>query len=145
MTQKNSLNVNDDSSSFIVNTPNQNRNQEKDQTDLSFLSTGKMSKNVNLIDFVKCAVITEKTVSTPFKNPQYTFDIDKRLTKPQIKKLFETVFNINVLAVNTHIPPSKTVRVGVTKGSRPTYKRAIITLQPNESIKFNLKSLPDLS
>ena len=100
----------------------------------------------NLIDLVKYPVITEKTASLlssvpgrRTENTQYTFDVDKRLTKPQIKQLFESVFKINVLAVNTHIPPRKTVRVGITRGYRPLYKRAIITLQPNQTIHFASK------
>lgn len=93
-----------------------------------------------MIDLVKYPVITEKTYVSLFKNRQYTFDVDKRLTKPQIKKLFESLFNINVIAINTHIPPRKKIRVGMAQGYRPTFKRAIITLKEGQSINFNLKS-----
>lgn len=93
-----------------------------------------------MIDLVKYPVITEKTYVSLFKNRQYTFDVDKRLTKPQIKKLFESLFNINVTAINTHIPPRKKIRVGMAQGYRPTYKRAIITLKEGQSINFNLKN-----
>lgn len=141
MTQKDEVyfNHSDNSSEKETQSKNKSTNQENNQPDFNF---GKMSKNINLIDFVKYPVITEKTATATLgsKNPQYTFDVDKRLTKPQIKKLFEIVFNINVVAVNTHIPPRTTVRVGVTKGYRPSYKRAIITLQENQSIKFISKS-----
>jgi large subunit ribosomal protein L23 len=93
-----------------------------------------------MIDLVKYPVITEKTYVSLYKNRQYTFDVDKRLTKPQIKKLFENLFNINVVAINTHIPPRKKLRVGMAQGYRPTYKRAIITLKEGQSINFNLKN-----
>jgi large subunit ribosomal protein L23 len=93
---------------------------------------------VSMIDLVKYPVITEKSYIALYKNNQYTFDIDKRLTKTQIKKLFFSLFNVNVIAVNTHIPPRKKIRVGMAQGFRPTYKRAIITLQKGESINYNL-------
>ena len=93
---------------------------------------------VSMIDLVKYPVITEKSYIALYKNSQYTFDIDKRLTKTQIKKLFFSLFNVNVIAVNTHIPPRKQIRVGMAQGFRPTYKRAIITLEKGQTINYNL-------
>ena len=95
----------------------------------------------SIIDLVKYPVITEKTYLSLYKNRQYTFDIDKRLTKIQIKKLFSALFNVNVVAVNTHIPPRKQIRVGIAQGFRPTYKRAIITLKEGESINYNISNI----
>jgi large subunit ribosomal protein L23 len=93
----------------------------------------------SMIDLVKYPVFTEKTSIILSNNRQYTFDVDKRLTKTQIKKLFESLFEVNVISVNTHIPPRKTVRVGVNRGYRPAYKRAIITLKENQTINYNIK------
>jgi len=91
------------------------------------------------IDLVKYPVITEKTYLALYKNRQYTFDIDKRLTKTQIKKLFSNLFDVNVIAVNTHIPPRQQLRVGMAQGFRPSFKRAIVTLKEGQSINYNLK------
>ena len=93
----------------------------------------------SLIDLVKYPVITEKTYLALYQNRQYTFDVDKNLNKTQIKKLFESVFNVDVIAVNTHIPPRRRVRVGMAQGYRPSYKRAIITLKEGQSINYSLK------
>jgi large subunit ribosomal protein L23 len=93
----------------------------------------------NMIDLVKYPVLTEKTAVILSTNRQYTFDVDKSLTKTQIKKLFENLFQVNVISVNTHIPPRQTVRVGIARGYRPTYKRAIITLKENQTIAYNFK------
>jgi large subunit ribosomal protein L23 len=92
----------------------------------------------SMIDLVKYPVLTEKTATNLFNNRQYTFDVDKRLTKTQIKKLFESLFGVNVIAVNTFIPPRRTVRVGIARGNRPLYKRAIITLKENQTINYNI-------
>jgi len=111
-------------------------------------TTEKVTKDVSMsipsisfnIDLVKYPVITEKTYLALYKNRQYTFDIDKRLTKTQIKKLFSNLFDVNVIAVNTHIPPRQQLRVGMAQGYRPSFKRAIVTLKEGQSINFNLKS-----
>lgn len=99
------------------------------------------NNTISMIDLVKYPVITEKTYLSLYKNRQYTFDIDKRLTKIQIKKLFASLFKVNVIAVNTHIPPRKKIRVGMAQGFRPTYKRAIITLKEGDSINYNLANV----
>jgi large subunit ribosomal protein L23 len=101
-------------------------------------STTQTNFITNTIDLVKYPVITEKTYIALFKNSQYTFDVDVRLNKTQIKKLFENLFNVNVIGINTHIPPRKKVRVGIAQGFRPRYKRAIITLKEGQSINYNL-------
>lgn len=95
----------------------------------------------SLIDLVKYPVITEKTYLALYQNRQYTFDVDKRLNKTQIQKLFESLFNVDVIAVNTHIPPRHRVRVGMAQGYRPSYKRAIITLKEGQSINYSLTNL----
>lgn len=89
-----------------------------------------------MVDLIKYPVITEKSYLALFKNKQYTFDVDLRLTKPQIKKLFLKLFQVNVIGINTHRPPRRKVRLGVAQGYRPRYKRVIVTLKEGQSINF---------
>lgn len=89
------------------------------------------------LDLIKYPVITEKTYLAMFKNRQYTFDVALNLTKPQIKMLFEKLFDVQVIAINTHTPPRQRVRVGMKTGYRPRYKRVILTLKQGQSIDFN--------
>ena len=86
-----------------------------------------------MIDLVKYPVITEKSYRLIEKN-QYTFDVDPRLTKPQIKKVFENLFQVNVLAVNTHLPPVEKKRLGRQQGYKTRYKRVIITIKQYQTI-----------
>lgn len=77
-----------------------------------------------MLDLVKYpAIHTEKTTRL-VENNQVSFDVDVRITKPQIRKLIEEFFNVKVLAVNTHRPPRKKNRLG----SKPSYKRVIVTV-----------------
>lgn len=79
-----------------------------------------------LIDLVKNVVLTEKSVRL-IENNQYTFDVDPKLTKPQIRKLIEDFFNVKVIAVNTHRLPSN---------SKKRYKRVIVTVKAGYSISL---------
>lgn len=102
----------------------------------SVLNSNWSAIDMNL-DLIKYPVITEKTYLAMFKNRQYTFDVSVNLTKPQIQLLFEKLFGVNIVAMNTHIPPRQRVRVGTKTGFRPQYKRVILTLKEGQSIKFN--------
>lgn len=66
--------------------------------------------------------------------PTYAFDLDVRLTKPQIKALLEKVFNVDIVSINTYIAPMKKKRVGFNQGYKAKYKRAIIKLKLNQKI-----------
>lgn len=89
-----------------------------------------------MVDLIKYPVITEKTYIALFKNRQYTFDVDLRLTKSQIKKLFEELFDVKIIGINTHRPPRQKIRAGLTKGYRTQHKRVILTLKEGQSLNF---------
>ena len=89
-----------------------------------------------IIDLVKYPVLTEKSVQL-LQNTQYTFDVDLKLNKVQIKKLIQDLFQVNVIAVNTHRPPRKKKVLGTSKGYRSRYKRVIITLKSGDSIPLS--------
>lgn len=89
------------------------------------------------LDLIKYPVITEKTYLTMFKNRQYTFDVSLELTKSQIKMLFEKLFAVNIIGINTYNPPRQRVRVGTKTGFKPQYKRVILTLKEGQSITFD--------
>jgi large subunit ribosomal protein L23 len=85
------------------------------------------------MDEVKYPVLTEKTIRLLEKN-QYTFNVNQKLTKTQIKKWIENFFNVKVKAINSHIPPKKKKKIGPIIGHSVRYKRMIITLQSGYSI-----------
>ncbi len=97
-----------------------------------------LSPVTTVMDLIKYPVITEKSylALSKFKNKQYTFDVDLRLSKPQIKTLFEKLFTINIVAINTHIPPRKKRRIGTSQGNLSRYKRVIVTLKEGQSLRY---------
>jgi len=94
-----------------------------------------------MIDLIKYPVINFKSYRALMLNNQYMFNVDLRLTKPQIKKLIEQYFGVNVISVNTHRPPrKKRLYIQTSPGFKKRYKRVIITLQKDQEIPY-IKSL----
>lgn len=83
-----------------------------------------------MLDLVKYPVIRTEKATRLIENGQFSFDVDVRLTKPQIRKVVEEFFNVKVLAVNTHRPPRKIKRLS----SKPSYKRVIVTVESNVTL-----------
>lgn len=86
-----------------------------------------------LPDLVRRPIVTEKA-TIALEDNKYTFEVDPRASKPDIKAAIESLFDVKVAKVNTHNPPAKQRRVGRFAGNRPQYKRAIVTLAEGSSI-----------
>lgn len=86
-----------------------------------------------MIDLVKYVVLTEKSSGLIELN-QYTFDVDVKLTKTHIKALIQETYGVQVLSVNTHRPPRRRRRLGMTRGYKAQWKRAIVTLKRGDRI-----------
>lgn len=92
-----------------------------------------LSNSGTLADIVRRPLITEKATLL-LENSQYTFEVDPRATKPQIKAAIEELFEVKVIGVSTSNPPRKKRRMGKFVGRRAAYKRAVVTLSPGDSI-----------
>nr|YP_010933424.1 ribosomal protein L23 [Streptosarcina arenaria]WKT08873.1 ribosomal protein L23 [Streptosarcina arenaria] len=90
-------------------------------------------------DIIRRPVFTEKSVQLLEKN-QYTFEVDSKATKPEIKSFLESAFQVKVLSVNTHILPKKRASLLGRAVPRPRQKRAIVTLSWGDRIVFFLES-----
>jgi large subunit ribosomal protein L23 len=92
---------------------------------------------MHVFDILKRPIVTEKSNRQSELDKQYTFEVDERANKMQIKDAVETAFNVQVVDVNiVNIPPKKGRygRTVVTK--KPAYKKAVVTLAPGSSITF---------
>jgi len=84
-------------------------------------------------DIIRKPLITEKA-TIALENNQYTFEVAPKATKPQIKSAIEQLFNVTVVGISTQNPPRKKRRVGQFIGHRAAYKRAVVTLAPDDTI-----------
>ena len=87
-----------------------------------------------MIELIKNPTTTAKTDRLANQNNQYTFDVDPKLTKSQIKILIYKIFKVAVISINTHRPPRQKRRLGPTQGNRKTFKRAIVTVPPGVNL-----------
>jgi large subunit ribosomal protein L23 len=78
-------------------------------------------------------IVTEKATLL-LEDNKYVFDVVPKATKPEIKAAIESLFDVKVTGVNTLMPPRRKRRVGRFIGYKPQYKRAIVTLAPEDSI-----------
>ncbi len=83
-------------------------------------------------------LITEKAEQLTEKRNQFTFVVDKKANKVEIRKAVEQMYSVQVMAVNTAIMPSKTrnrnTKAGFIRGQVSSYKKAIVTLAAGETI-----------
>ncbi|MBL7705970.1 MAG: 50S ribosomal protein L23 [Taibaiella sp.] len=83
-------------------------------------------------------VITEKVNGQMEKENRYTFVVDKRSNKLEIKEAVESFYSVKVNEVNTIVVPAKNksrfTKAGFVKGRKPSYKKAIVTLAEGETI-----------
>lgn len=85
------------------------------------------------MDRIKNPVLTEKTIRLLEKN-QYSFDVDIKVNKPEVKKWLESFFAVQVIKINSHCLPIKKKRIGAIEGSITRYKRVIVKLKPGYTI-----------
>jgi len=91
---------------------------------------------MHLYEVLKRPVITEKSSFQSENLHRYTFEVDRRANKHQIKKAVEEIFGVRVTAVNIMNVRGKTRRLGRQRGRTPDWKKAIVTLAPGDTIEF---------
>lgn len=85
-------------------------------------------------DIILAPVVSEKSYDLIEDNNTYTFEVDTRANKEQIKHAVERVFDVKVVRVNTMNRKGKVKRTGYKLGKRKNVKRAIVTLAEGNSI-----------
>jgi large subunit ribosomal protein L23 len=85
-------------------------------------------------DVIVAPVISEKSYDLIEKANTYTFEVDRRSNKSEIKDAIEEIFTVAVVSVNTQNRAGKRKRTGMTLGRRKQVKRALVTLAAGDSI-----------
>ena len=94
-----------------------------------------MSKS-SFYDLIRQPMMTEKTMEAKELYNQYAFAVDRQANKVEIKKAVEALFKVKVQGVRTMTVKGKEKRVGRNVGKRPDWKKAIVTLEPDQKIEF---------
>lgn len=87
-------------------------------------------------DLIRRPIITEKSMDS-MADKKYTFEVDKKANKTEIKNAIEQVFGVKVKSVNTMNMLGKMKRQGAHMGRRSSWKKAIVTLtEDSKTIEF---------
>ena len=84
-------------------------------------------------DIIVKPVVSEKSFGL-VDDGKYTFEVDPRSNKTEIKLAIEKIFNVKVASVNTLNRTGKTRRTRFGIGKRKDTKRAIVTLKSGFTI-----------
>jgi large subunit ribosomal protein L23 len=84
-------------------------------------------------DIIIKPVITEKSMNLLVDN-KYTFIVDKKANKTEIKNAIESIFDVKVDKVYTMNLKGKPKRMGRSVGRTPSRKKAIVALKPGQKI-----------
>jgi len=85
---------------------------------------------------VRKAIITEKGTALRELRNQYYFEVARDANKIEIQRAIEEIFKVKVGNVRTMQVRGKIKRQGRWQGKRPNWKKAIVTLKPDQKIEL---------
>ena len=85
-------------------------------------------------DIIIKPILTEKSYKG-LANKTYTFKVAMDANKVEIKKAIEEIFNVKVVAIRTVNVHRKAKRMSRYEGFKAAYKKAIVRLEPGQTIK----------
>jgi len=90
----------------------------------------------NIHDIILKPVLTEKSYDA-MPDKVYTFIVDRRANKTEIRYAIEKIFGVRVDSVNTINKMGKMKRQGAHQGRRPATKKAYVKLKKDsKGIEF---------
>jgi large subunit ribosomal protein L23 len=95
---------------------------------------------MELYDIIKRPLITEESTRLAAELNQFTFEVDVRANKIEIRRAVEVLFEVDVLEIYTTILPMKRGTRGRKQYVRkPAMKKAIVKLPDGQKInEFNV-------
>jgi large subunit ribosomal protein L23 len=80
-------------------------------------------------------IVSEKSYAL-MADGKYTFRVDDRAHKTQIRRAVEEIFDVEVVDVRTLSVRSKPKRRGLHRGHTRSWKKAIVRLAPGDRIEL---------
>jgi len=90
---------------------------------------------VNARQVIIRPVISEKSYALLAAN-KYTFRVIDKANKTQVRQAVEEIFGVRVRGVSTANVKPKPKRRGSSSGKRRQWKKAVVTLHPEDSIEL---------
>jgi large subunit ribosomal protein L23 len=93
----------------------------------------------SIYEVIRHPLVTEKSNYQSGKLHQYSFEVVSEATKTQVKDAVETLFNVEVVSVNTMNVPAKRSRRARSRRllvRASGFKKAIVTLAEGSSLEI---------
>ena len=93
----------------------------------------------SIYDILRRPLVTEKSNYQAYQLNQYVFEVASAATRSQIKDAVELLFDVEVTSVNiinVAGKRSRNLRTRQTRIRKAAYKKAIVTLAPDDRIPF---------
>jgi large subunit ribosomal protein L23 len=85
-------------------------------------------------DIIFEPIVSEKSYDLIEDTNTYTFVVDRRAKKTEIKQAVASIFDVRVVSVNTMNRKGKLKRTGYVVGKRKDTKRALVKLADGDKI-----------
>jgi large subunit ribosomal protein L23 len=85
---------------------------------------------------IRKPLVTEKLTFGSDQFKRYGFEVDRRATKPQIRRAVQELYGVRVLGVATQIRRGRTRRYRYGWISEPPIKHAIVKIHPDDKIEL---------
>jgi large subunit ribosomal protein L23 len=93
---------------------------------------------MNLSEVLIKPIVTEKSNKFTESRRIYTFRVNRKANKLEVKKAVESFYGVSVVDVNTMVVPGKSrsrfTKAGFIKGMKPAYKKAYVTVAEGDTI-----------
>ena len=93
---------------------------------------------MKLSDVLVKPIVTEKSNKLTDTRKTYTFRVDRKANKLEVKKAVQEFYGVTVVEVNTVVVPakakSKFTKAGFISGRKPAYKKAYVKVAEGETI-----------
>lgn len=90
-----------------------------------------------LMQVLVAPIVSEKATMLADKSNAVTFKVLQNATKPEIRAAVQLLFKVQVKGVSVLNTKGKTKRTGKTIGRRDNVRKAYVTLQPGQELKFS--------
>jgi large subunit ribosomal protein L23 len=87
-------------------------------------------------DIIISPLVTEKSTTQREGQNQYSFRVNKKANKIEIKEAVEHLFKVKVREVRTATIRGKVKRLGRRFGKRPDWKKAVVTVNEGDRIDY---------
>lgn len=93
-----------------------------------------MPVQLHATEVIKAPVISEKSTFLANVKNAYTFEVDKKADKPEIKAAIEKLYNVKVVALRTVNVAGKPRKTRSGEKTTSAWKKAIVQLHPDNKI-----------